>query len=123
MELLLCVLVHFAVDFLFVLFLDVMCWRMFLVWLCVRRDSFPLQVLVDVRCTLEMTWFLVCCSSLFSRQSMASDGGFGSGGLMFQLDCGHDEDTDNDYDVDPDLLTVSTHAHTLSLVRSLPFRR
>lgn len=26
---------------------------------------------------------------------------------MFQLDCGHDEDTDDDYDVDPDLLTVS----------------
>lgn len=41
-----------------------------------------------------------------TSSAAAMHGGFGAGGLAFQLGRGDDEDIDGDYDVDPDLITV-----------------
>ena len=43
---------------------------------------------------------------MLSLQVAASHGGFGAGGLAFQLRCGDEEDSDGDCDVDHDLISV-----------------
>lgn len=41
------------------------------------------------------------------QQAAASHGGFGAGGLAFQLECDEDDDIDGDNSVDHDLISVS----------------
>ena len=55
-----------------------------------------------------MFFFLVCV--VVSKQAAASHGGFGAGGLAFQLRCGDEEDSDGDY-VDHDLISVRGYVY------------